>query len=226
MTSQLVNPEIESETSAQAPIDHQPETTALEDLSQEVRRVGRELFKTTRAAERNQELFQAALEEVQRMNILVAELPAQTAEAVRAVKVSICRELLSVADALDASLSAAQDTLARLQETVDQPARGIVFRFSMARSLRDSLSEAVAAMGQWYEGQQLMRERLMHGLQSFGLRAVDAIGRPFDPSLHRAVSVEKRKDVPAGTIVGEDLKGYLLDGKILRYAEVIVAKDE
>lgn len=226
MTSPLVNSEIESDTSAQAQIDNQVQTTALEDLSQEVRRVGRELFKATRGAERNQELFQAALEEVRRMNTLVANLPAQSSEAARAVKASICRELLSVADALDASLNAAQETLTRLQEAADQPTKGIAFRFAAARTLHDSLSESVAAMRQWYEGQQLVRERLMQALQSLGLRAVDAINRSFDPSLHRAVSIEKRRDVPAGTIVGEDLKGYMLDGKILRYAEVIVARDE
>lgn len=226
MTFPLVNSETESETGAQAKLDNQLEATGLEDLSQEVRRVGRELFKATRASERNQELFQAALEEVRRMNTLVAELPAQSAEAVRAVKASVCRELLGVADALDASLTAGQETLARLQQTADQPAQGIVFRFSAARSLRGSLSEAVAAMRQWHEGQLLVRERLMQALQSLGLRAVETIGRPFDPSLHRAVSVEKRRGVPAGTIVGEDLKGYMLDGRILRYAEVIVARDE
>ncbi|MBA3711466.1 MAG: nucleotide exchange factor GrpE [Pyrinomonadaceae bacterium] len=226
MISPLVNPETESETGAHAQIDNQPETAALEDLSQEIRRVGRELFKATRSTERNQELFQTALQEVRRMNTLVAELPAQSAEVARSVKASICRELLSVVDALDASLAAAQGTLARLQETSDHSAKGIVFKFSTARALRDSLTEAVAAMRQWNEGQQLVRERLMQALQSLGLRAVETIGRPFDPGFHRAVSVESREGVPSGTIVGEDLKGYMLDGKILRYAEVIVARDE
>lgn len=227
MISSFVNPESESETGAQqAQADKQPENGALEDLSQEVRRVGRELFKATRASERNQELFQTALEEVRRLNTLVAELPDQTAEAVRAAKAAICRELVSVADALDASLTVARETLARLQEAADQPARGIAFRFSTTRALHASLAEALRAMRQWNEGQQLLRERLMHALQSFGVRAVDATGRPFDPLVHRAVAVERRADVPAGTIVAEDLRGYTLDGKILRYAEVIVAQDE
>lgn len=229
MTSSLVNSETETENSAQTQPDDRPDSVAsgaLDDLSQEVRRVGRELFKATRAAERNQELFQSALEEVRRMNTLVAELPTQTAEAARAVKASICRDLLSVADALEASSTAAQETLARLQETADQPAHGIVYRFSTARLLRDSLSDSVAAMRQWHEGQQLVRQRLLQSLQALGLRSVDAVGQPFDPAFHRAVAVERRDDVPIGTVIGEDLKGYMLDGKILRYAEVIVAKDE
>ncbi|MEJ7710048.1 MAG: nucleotide exchange factor GrpE [Pyrinomonadaceae bacterium] len=226
MISPFVNPENELEIGAQAQIEKQPETGALEDLSQEVRRVGRELFKATRASERNQELFQTALEEVRRLNTLVAELPDQTSEAVRAAKAAICRELISVADALDASLLVARETLARLQETANQPAQGIAFRFSKTRSLHASLIEALRMMRQWDEGQQLLRERLMHALQSFGVRAVETIGRAFDPNFHRAVAVEERTDVPAGTIVGEDLRGYMLDGKILRYAEVIVAQDE
>src|SRR4051794_33867306 len=59
----------------------EPELT-LADLSQEIRRVGRELFKTNRAAERNQELFESTLEELRQLSAAVAQVHAQSADPV------------------------------------------------------------------------------------------------------------------------------------------------
>lgn len=199
---------------------------ALEELSQEVRRVGRELFKTNRAAERNQEMFEAALAELQAVGAALAHLPAQAAESVFQAKATLCRELLRVADALEASLMAATQVLARLEANAQQPAQGIVFRFQTARQMRTALDDSVAAMRGWHDGQQLLYERLLAVLNAAGVRSIEVAGRPFDSTLHRAVAVEQRSDVPAGTIVGEELKGYTLEGRILRYPEVVVAKSE
>jgi molecular chaperone GrpE len=88
------------------------------------------------------------------------------------------------------------------------------------------LDEAVATLDQWLGGQRLLYERLQMVLQSAGVRRIESEGQSFDPSRHRAVSTEARDDVPPGTIVGEEMRGYMLDGRILRYAEVIVAKNE
>jgi molecular chaperone GrpE (heat shock protein) len=214
------------ETAEQAETTAEQPGQAFEDLSQEIRRVGRELFKTNRASERHQELFEAALDELRQLSAAVAQVPAQSAEAIFEAKASLGRELLGVADALEASLIAATEVLARLRTGAEQPSQGMLFRFSLVRQLRDALAGSVGVMGQWYDGQQLLYERLMSALQAAGIRPAETVGRPFDPAFHRAVSVERRRDVASGTIVAEERKGYLLDGKVLRYAEVVVAKDE
>jgi molecular chaperone GrpE (heat shock protein) len=203
-----------------------PQGPTLEDLSQEIRRVGRELFKTNRAAERNQALFESTLGELRQLSAAIAEARAQTADPVFLAKAALCRDLLTVVDALEASLAAADEVRAQLREQAALPAQGLAFRFAVTRELQASLTVATEAMGKWADGQPLLYERLMLALQSAGLRAIVSVGRPFDPALHRAVSVERRRDVPAGTIVGEELKGYLLDGKVLRYGEVVVARNE
>jgi molecular chaperone GrpE (heat shock protein) len=219
----IADPEIASETVGTAAAEP---GASLAELSQEIRRVGRELFKTNRAAERNQELFEAALDELRQLATVVAQVPAQSAAAVFEAKASLCRELLEVADALEASLAAAQEVVARLRAQAAQPAQGIGFRFAPARRLRDALGESVEMMSQWCDGQQLLYQRLMSGLEAAGLQAIESAGRPFDPARHHAVSAERRPDLPAGVIVGEERKGYLLDGKVLRYAEVRVARGE
>jgi molecular chaperone GrpE (heat shock protein) len=210
-----------------APLEEipEPQGPSLEDLSQEIRRVGRELFKTNRAAERNQELFESTLGELRQLSAAVAQVHAQTADPVFLAKAALCRELLGVADALEASLAAAKEMQAQLRAPAEEPARGIAFRFPATQRQHAGLAAAVEAMGKWVDGQQLLYERLMAALQAAGVRAIESVGRSFDPALHRAVSVESRRDVPAGTVVGEELKGYSLDGKVLRFGEVVVARE-
>lgn len=203
---------------------------AFDDLRQEIRRLGRELFKTNRTAESNQESFGEALAEIRQLAAVVSQIPEQSAEAVNEArfeaKAALCRDLLRLADTAQASLSAADEVIARLQQQAEQPASGFIFRFAAARRMRDGLSDSVAAMRQWRNGQALLVERVQAILLAAGARPMETAGRAFDPSLHRAVSTTTRGDVAAGTITGEELKGYTLEGRILRYAEVIVAKHE
>jgi molecular chaperone GrpE len=238
-----------------------PLNEAVEGLSGEVRRVGRELFKTARAAERNQEIFDSAIAELQRLTQRVEQVPAQlhSSESIIEIKAALCGEMLGVADALDASLAIAEDGLERLQERIEtartverrESAEGVSetapqpfwrWRFWRERvrrlpspasdevendtTLQPVLDEAMATLGQWLDGQELLYKRVQIVLQGAGVRQIESEGQAFDPSRHRAVSTEARSDVPTGTVVGEERRGYTLDGKILRYAEVIVAKNE
>lgn len=225
MDFSTLNSEDASEVLAPAEETEQPELT-LDDLAQEVRRLGRELFKVNRATERHQEAFAAALTELQQLSMALARMPEQSAEAVFQVKAALCQEMLPLADALEASCAAAQAVRAQLAEQAQQPARGLIFRFTTVRRMRAGLVDAAAAMSQWSDGQELLRQRVLAVLRAAHVRAIPSVGQPFDPAMHRAVSVERRSDVPAGTVVAEELKGYALAGRVLRYAEVVVAKNE
>lgn len=217
----------ETEVEAEAEFDF---SAAFAELQGELRRVGRELFKTNRAAEGQQETFNAALAEIQQLAAVVAQIPAQSAAAVGdarfEAKAALCRDLLRLGDRVEASLSAADELIARLQPQAEPPPTGLAFRFAAARRMRDSLTEAVTALRQWRAGQALLVERVQAILLAAGARPMETSGRLFDPTLHRAVATEARPDLAPGTIAGEELRGYTLEGRILRYAEVIVAKDE
>jgi molecular chaperone GrpE (heat shock protein) len=205
-------------------------SAALDELSQEIRRMGREMFKTNRAVERNQEIFTESLAEIRSLAAIIAQIPEQNAATLNdtkfEAKASICRELLRMADTMEASLSAADELISQLQAKTGGPAQGIAHWFAATRQLRAAGVEAVSSLRQWREGQSLQAERLRAILQTAGVREIETEGRAFDPAQHRAVSIAYRNDVTLGTIVGEELKGYTLDGRILRYAEVIVAKNE
>ncbi|MGH9853255.1 MAG: nucleotide exchange factor GrpE [Blastocatellia bacterium] len=205
-------------------------SAALDELSQEVRRMGREMFRTNRASERNQEIFTETLAEIRSLAAIIAQIPDQNAttlnDAKFEAKAFICRELLRMADTMQTSLSAADELISQLQTKTGGPAQGFAYRFAATRQLRAAGAEAVSSLRQWREGQSLQAERLRAVLQTAGVREIETEGRAFDPARHRAVSIAHRGDVAPGTIVGEELKGYTLDGRILRYAEVIVAKNE
>lgn len=201
---------------------------SIDELSQEIRRFGREIFRVNRAGERNQELFGEAVEEIRRLSAAIALIPEQARESTEAAKfearAEICRELLRMLDALQAGLVAADGLLAPLQAKADRASRGLAARFSETREMHEALSDAASALKQWREGHRLLTERLQSILRTAGVREIEAIGRPFDPSIHRAVSTVELPDLTPGTIVEVELPGYYLEGRILRYAEVMVAK--
>ena len=74
------------------------------------------------------------------------------------------------------------------------------------------------------DGIVMIHQQLRDTLEKEGLQVIDAIGQPFDPTMHEAVMAIERDDQPAETIVEEIEKGYMLNEKILRPAKVIVSR--
>lgn len=60
-------------------------------------------------------------------------------------------------------------------------------------------------------------------LVKFGVKAVDALHQPFDPSRHEAVSLQPTAEFPTNTVIMVLQKGYELHGRLIRPALVIVA---
>jgi molecular chaperone GrpE len=75
------------------------------------------------------------------------------------------------------------------------------------------------------EGLRLIRQRFHDVLLSNGVTAFDSEGQPFDPMFHEAMSVIEAYDGgESGTVYAEERRGYLLDGKLLRPARVVVLR--
>jgi hypothetical protein len=83
------------------------------------------------------------------------------------------------------------------------------------------------AYAAWLQGLELVRERLFETLAREGVEPLEAIGQPFDPHRHVAMdTVPARDDAPSGTVVSELRRGYAVGDRVLRYAEVVVARAE
>lgn len=72
-------------------------------------------------------------------------------------------------------------------------------------------------------GVELIHRDFLAALERLGVRPFVAVGQPFDPTRHEAVSRVERADLDDNTVVAEPLRGYLFQERVLRPAQVVVA---
>ncbi|KJR49390.1 Heat shock protein GrpE [Desulfosporosinus sp. I2] len=73
------------------------------------------------------------------------------------------------------------------------------------------------------QGVEMILRQLQTALSKEGLKAIEAIGQPFDPNLHDAVLRVESEEHPENTVVDELQKGYYLKEKVLRPSMVKVS---
>ena len=111
------------------------------------------------------------------------------------------RDLLPVIDSLTLGLQAAKDSAE--QET--------------------SGSEALA---QFIEGLEMTHNMFRDILAKHGVEEIDPVGEKFNPQVHEAVTMMASADHQPNTVIQVAQKGYLLNGRTIRAAQVIVSKGE
>ena len=96
--------------------------------------------------------------------------------------------------------------------------------------VRDSLelglgaaSEEGAVADKLREGMELTLKLLTDVMTKFGVEQVDPVGETFNPERHQAMTMQPRSDVPPNTVVSVVQKGYVLNGRLVRPAMVIVS---
>lgn len=119
----------------------------------------------------------------------------ERAEAGQSASAALLQKLLPVLDHFEMAQVAAQ--------TTDVPSGGM-----------DSLQAGVT----------MIQQQLKGILMESGLEEIDAAGKPFDPTLHEAISQLETTELPEGYVVQQIRKGYKLRDRLLRPATVIVAR--
>jgi molecular chaperone GrpE len=74
------------------------------------------------------------------------------------------------------------------------------------------------------EGQEATLRLLRKALQESGITEIDPAGEPFDPEKHEAMAMQPSAEQPPDTVLAVVQKGYVLNGRLLRPARVIVAR--
>jgi molecular chaperone GrpE len=74
------------------------------------------------------------------------------------------------------------------------------------------------------EGLELTRDGLMKALEKAGLKEVEALGKPFDPTFHESVSQQIDDTIEPGHVIMELQKGYLLNGRLMRPSMVVISQ--
>lgn len=73
------------------------------------------------------------------------------------------------------------------------------------------------------QGVEMILRQLQTALNKEGLKAIEALGQPFDPNLHDAVLRVESEEHSENTVVEELQKGYYLNEKVLRPSMVKVS---
>ncbi|MBI4865163.1 MAG: nucleotide exchange factor GrpE [Candidatus Riflebacteria bacterium] len=153
-----------------------------------------------------------------------AHKAALAAEGLREVPATLTR-LSGTLAGLDKRLPATQDHPQRLSSN------GLAWRLIGAMDGLDALKghlergegERPVVSASILEGLALVQGRLEAALAELGVTRMLTRGGPFDPSLQEAVDTVEHQG-PENQVVCEELAGYLKEGKVLRYARVVLSR--
>ncbi len=98
----------------------------------------------------------------------------------------------------------------------------VLDNFEMALAAVESVKDDKLASLK--SGVAMIQQQLRSVLVETGLEEIDATGKPFDPTLHEAVSQQESSEVKDGNVLQQIRKGYRLKDRLLRPAAVVVAK--
>jgi len=74
------------------------------------------------------------------------------------------------------------------------------------------------------EGSALTIKQFESVFAKFNIEAVDPVGQPFNPELHQAMTMQPSADVEPNTVLNVFQKGYVLNGRLIRPAMVVVSQ--
>lgn len=167
----------------------------VESLRLEINKSGKSQLRANTVAEADRDILKKQIQE------LLATLQRQKSELEGKLDVGIVKDLLPIADGLEEGIRAGQ-------------------KLPLVNS-----SVEIGHINSWLEGMRIVHNRLLEFFNKWNVRQMKVVGETFDPHSHIAVGVEHTSSVPENTIVEEQQKGYLLGNEVIRYAEVIVAKE-
>jgi molecular chaperone GrpE (heat shock protein) len=207
--------QLEKETNATLDKDDRL-STVLEDLKDEVRKLGKAQFKANAMVEDQSVRWEQVVAEVQATRGQQAQLVEQVAgERVAAREHELLEAFLPALDGLENAIASGRRYLATRDRATSAS------NITPAQAILVSPADRAVLAG-WLDGLRLVRERLLSILKAGGVTPIPTVGHPFDPYLHVAVGTTGKGDGPPGTIVAEERRGYRCPAGVLRYAEVIV----
>lgn len=160
------------------------------------------------------------LEKVASLEAEVAQLQRHSERAQHALQEERDRLLRALAHERNLRNRAAAEEGARLNSVKEQALCSflpLLDDFDRALSYQDPNPDSLR------QGLEIILRQLRDTLASHGVEEMTSLGQPFDPNCHEAVGTVSAVDLPQGTVATVQRKGFLLDGKVLRPAQVVVA---
>jgi len=82
-------------------------------------------------------------------------------------------------------------------------------------------SEQAKAM---QEGMRMTKDMLEKTLEKFGMQKIEPLNEPFNPELHEAMAMQESADFEANHVMAVFQPGYVLNGRLVRPARVVVSR--
>ena len=123
-----------------------------------------------------------------------------------------------------------ENTRKRAEKDVQDAYKYSIERFAKALlPILDSLEQALAIEATPESeaiktGIELTHKMFLDTLEKFNLSKIHPLGEAFDPEHHEAMSMIPAEDAESNTIIQVFQAGYLLNGRLVRPARVIVAQ--
>ncbi|MFC3285604.1 nucleotide exchange factor GrpE [Litchfieldella rifensis] len=140
----------------------------------------------------------------------------------------------SLAETKEQALRAAaeaQNVRRRAEQDVDKARKFALERFvKELLPVVDSLEKALDAMQEGAdethrEGVSMTLKMQLDVLNKFGVEVVEPEGEPFDPQYHEAMAMVPNPELEPNTVMEVVQKGYLLNGRLVRPAMVVVSQE-
>lgn len=88
----------------------------------------------------------------------------------------------------------------------------------------DNLERALDHESDELEGVKMTLKTLISAMEKFGVVQINPVSEAFNPEFHQAVATQEDASVKPGTVLSVMQKGYLLNGRLIRPALVVVSK--
>lgn len=165
---------------------------------------------------------------------IIQPVSGQNSENIEDIKV-IKEELAAAQEKINQylkHLADAENTSHRIKRDAERDVKFALERFvgdllPAYDSLERGVAEIAAGNGSLeslQKGTELTLTMLLKVLNKHNVNQIDPLGELFNPALHEAVSVVSLPDAKPNTIHQVLQKGYLLNGRLVRPAMVIVTK--
>ena len=112
-----------------------------------------------------------------------------------------------------------------LREAGESPVRNLVLKLLAVNDGLDLAVKHASGMqkkGELMEGIEMVQKNLWSALESAGVKRIESVGMPFDPSVHEAVE-RVQGDLEGEDVVVEEVRpGFMFKGQLLRPSMVKV----
>lgn len=161
------------------------------------------------------------------------EDPQVTIAALKSQLEVLAKQALSDKEKMLRAVAEADNSRKRAEADVERERKYALEKFvkalipvvdSLDMALEAGKSKAENAEDAMVQGVEATLRLFLKELSSFGVERINPVGEPFDPNVHQAISMVPSKDIKPNCIVSVMQKGFILNGRVVRPAMVMVAR--